>query len=189
MTHPERRPPADAQLTAPPPSQPQRRAQRPRDVPPADSSRPPRRERPASRARVLTGQHTVRTVAGVVLRFFLADARLSDPACGWEAVTDAEFQYAYEASLFDREPPDQGRPVPNPERVQVTLDALVGPGSFCWVDGCVDAGIMTTNGKAPVDCGLGLTDVRALAWSCWSGGRPIRGTPTGSAPPRGAPCG
>ncbi len=163
---PRPRPPADAQLAAPLARQPQRRAQRPRDVPLAAGRRPPRRERPASRARVLTGQHTVRTVAGVVLRFFLADARLSDPACGWEAVTDAEFQYAYEAVLFDREPPDRGEPGPhhpNPERVQVTLDALAGPGSFCWVDGCVDAGIMTTNGKAPADCGLGLTDVRSLA--------------------------
>lgn len=167
MTHPEHRPPADAQLAAPLARQPQRQAQRSRDVPLAADSRPPRRERPASRARVLTGQHTVRTVAGVVLRFFLADARLSDPTCGWEAVTDAEFQYAYEASLFDRESPDQGRPGSNPranpDRVQVTLDALAGPGSFCWLDGCVDAGIMTTNGKAPVDCGLGPTDVRALA--------------------------
>ncbi|WP_217189001.1 hypothetical protein [Streptomyces buecherae] len=165
MTHPHHRPPADAQLAAPLARQPRRQAQRPRGVPLVDVSQPARRERPASRARVLTGQHTVRTVAGVVLRFFLDDARLSDPACGWEAVTDAEFQYAYEASLFDRKSPDQGRPGPhpNPDRVQVTLDGIAGPGSFCWVDGLADAGIMTTNGKAPVDCGLGLTDVCALA--------------------------
>ncbi|MFE6778597.1 hypothetical protein [Streptomyces sp. NPDC057702] len=116
-----------------------------------------------ARARVLTGEHTVRTVSGGVLRFFLADAWWDDPGCEWTPATDVEFQLAYEMSLFDQALVGRGRLGPNAGRVQVGLDALAGAGSFFWSDGDGDAGIMTTNGKAPEDCGLGLADVRSLA--------------------------
>ncbi|MFI2029902.1 hypothetical protein [Streptomyces buecherae] len=107
------------------------------------------------RARVLTGQHTVRTVSGAVLRFFLADAsRPESGAARWKPVADIEFQLAYEASLFAREPNGTAALRPNTQRVQLALDALAGPGSFFWSDGGAEAGVMTTNGKTPDACGL-----------------------------------
>ncbi|MBB5939888.1 hypothetical protein [Streptomyces zagrosensis] len=120
------------------------------------------------RALVLTGQHTVRTTDGTVLRFFLAsaaaraeaDAGPSDPACGWEHATDFEFQRAYEDAQFDPQALASGELRPNVHRRQLPLDALAGPGGFFWSDGADEAGIMTTNGLAPGECGLShLTDL------------------------------
>ncbi|QKW50003.1 hypothetical protein [Streptomyces buecherae] len=116
------------------------------------------------RARVLTGQHTVRTVSGAVLRFFLADALSLDPAAArWKPVTDVEFQLAYEASLFAKDPDGSAALRPNTRRVQLTLDALAGPGGFFWSDGGAEAGVMTTNGKTPDACGLAPATVPAHA--------------------------
>ncbi|MFD4994822.1 hypothetical protein [Streptomyces buecherae] len=116
------------------------------------------------RARVLTGQHTVRTVSGAVLRFFLADAVPLDPAAArWKPVADVEFQLAYEASLFAKESNGSAALRPNTQRVQLTLDALAGPGSFFWSDGDAEAGVMTTNGKTPDACGLAPAAVPAHA--------------------------
>ncbi|GAA4685698.1 hypothetical protein [Streptomyces youssoufiensis] len=116
------------------------------------------------RARVLTGQHTVRTVSGAVLRFFLADALPLDPAAArWKPVADVEFQLAYEASLFTRDPNGTAALRPNTQRVQLALDALAGPGSFFWSDGGAEAGVMTTNGKTPDACGLVPAAVSARA--------------------------
>ncbi len=110
--------------------------------------------------RVLTGRHEVTTVSGAVLRFFLAEARLSDATCVSEPVCDWDFQHAYEESLFDREAMERGDLRANSDHIQVALDALAGPGSYFWSDGGAKAGVMTTNGKTPEDCGLGLAEVR-----------------------------
>ncbi|MBB5938212.1 hypothetical protein [Streptomyces zagrosensis] len=110
--------------------------------------------------RVLTGRHEVITVSGIVLRFFLADAELSDPDCGWEPACDWDFQRAYENALFDPEAMERGDLRTNTSRIQFALDALAGPGSYFWSDGGAKAGIMTTNGKTPEDCGLGLATAR-----------------------------
>ncbi|MBB5935233.1 hypothetical protein [Streptomyces zagrosensis] len=113
---------------------------------------------PGKRSLVLTGQHTVRTVQGTVLRFFLANANAntdrSDPVNGWEPATDVEFQQAYEGALFDPKALAEGELRTNPHRIQLPLDALAGAGGFFWSDGADAAGIMTTNGKTPSDCGL-----------------------------------
>ncbi|MFE6775473.1 hypothetical protein [Streptomyces sp. NPDC057702] len=116
-----------------------------------------------ARARVLTGEHTVRMACGAVLRFFLADAFLDDPACGWVAVADVEFQLAYEMSLFERHGAGPVDLRPNARRCQVGLDALAGPGSFFWSDGDAEAGVMTTNGLTPDACGLTPASVPARA--------------------------
>ncbi|MFF5716721.1 hypothetical protein [Streptomyces buecherae] len=108
---------------------------------------------------MLTGQHTVRTALGCVLRFFLADAGC-DAGPRWRPVSDCAFQHAYELSLFDPAGLAAGDLRPNAHRVQLALDALTGPGSFLWSDGADAAGVMTTNGKAPEDCGLGVEERR-----------------------------
>ncbi|MBB5934318.1 hypothetical protein [Streptomyces zagrosensis] len=107
------------------------------------------------RALVLTGHHTVHTANGPVLRFFLAGADLSGTAWGWVPVTDAVFQHAYEEALFDPRASEPGEVRSNVYRVQLPLDALAGHGGFFWSDGAQVAGVMTTNGKAPEQCGLG----------------------------------
>ncbi|MBB5936195.1 hypothetical protein [Streptomyces zagrosensis] len=132
----------------------------------------------SARHLTLTGQHAVRLSNGATLRFFLADAsthaevgtgtgtstststNASDPVCGWEQVTDIEFQLAYETALFDPDELEHGNLRPNPHRVQLTLDALAGPGAFCWLDGADKAGLMTNNGKTPEECGLDLAEIR-----------------------------
>ncbi|QKW50234.1 hypothetical protein [Streptomyces buecherae] len=108
---------------------------------------------------MLTGQHTVRTALGCVLRFFLADTG-RDAGGGWRPVSDCAFQHAYELSLFDPAGLAAGDLRPNAHRVQLALDAPTGPGSFLWSDGADAAGVMTTNGKAPEDCGLGVEEWR-----------------------------
>ncbi|WEV25714.1 hypothetical protein OYE22_11260 [Streptomyces sp. 71268] len=85
--------------------------------------------------RVLTGRHEVTTVSGAVLRFFIAEAKLSDATCVWEAVCDWDFQHAYEESLFDREAMERGDLRANSDHIQVALDALAGPGSYFWRTG------------------------------------------------------
>ncbi|MFE6777137.1 hypothetical protein [Streptomyces sp. NPDC057702] len=105
---------------------------------------------------VLTGHHEVRTASGAVLRFFLADVDLSDPACVWRPALDWDFQHAYENSLFDREAMERGDLRANSRHVQVALDALAGPGGYFWSDGEAHSGVMTTNGQTPDACGLGL---------------------------------
>ncbi|MBB5933639.1 hypothetical protein [Streptomyces zagrosensis] len=119
-----------------------------------------------NRALVLTGHHTVRTADGTVLRFFLGRARaqahanLSHPTCGWEPVADFEFQHAYENALFDPQGLKSGELRANAHRIQLPLDALAGAGGFFWSDGADEAGIMTTNGNTPGECGLDhLTDL------------------------------
>ncbi|MBB5940140.1 hypothetical protein [Streptomyces zagrosensis] len=106
------------------------------------------------RSLVLTGQHTVRTVQGTVLRFFLADAAPSDLAIGWKPVADIEFQHAYENALFDPRGLESGELRANTHRIQLALDAIAGPGGFFWSDGARTAGVMTTNGMTPEECGL-----------------------------------
>ncbi|WEV26392.1 hypothetical protein OYE22_15190 [Streptomyces sp. 71268] len=110
---------------------------------------------------VLTGDHEVRTSEGAVLRFFLARGPPAEPDTAWERATDAEFQHAYELSLCDPRGLDTQFLLPNPRRVQVTLDALAGTGSFFWSDGADVAGVLTTNGKAPEECGLDLAALQA----------------------------
>ncbi|MEU3958285.1 hypothetical protein AB0F42_00325 [Streptomyces buecherae] len=112
---------------------------------------------------VLTGEHEVRTSEGVVLRFFLARGPLAGPDTAWEQVTEAEFQHAYELALFDPQGLDAQLLLPNPHRMQLALDALMGPGSFFWSDGAAVSGVLTTNGKAPEECGLGLAALQANA--------------------------
>ncbi|MER0241951.1 hypothetical protein AAHZ94_07920 [Streptomyces sp. HSW2009] len=109
---------------------------------------------------MLTGEHAVRAVCGVVLRFFLTRAWRDEPTCEWADATDIEFQLAYEEALFDRDARGATVLRPNPRRVQLALDAFAGPGSFFWCDGGDGAGVMTTNGKAPDDCGLTPAAVR-----------------------------
>ncbi|GAA4662343.1 hypothetical protein [Streptomyces youssoufiensis] len=110
---------------------------------------------------VLTGEHEVRTSEGAVLRFFLARGPLADPGTAWERATDAEFQHAYELALFDPRGLDAQLLLPNPRRVQLALDALAGTGSFFWSDGADVSGVLTTNGKAPEECGLDLAALQA----------------------------
>ncbi|MBB5937915.1 hypothetical protein [Streptomyces zagrosensis] len=134
------------------------------------------------RSLVLTGQHTVRTVQGTVLRFFLADTgsasnastdastdtatdadtSRSEPACRWKPATDIDFQHAYENALFDPKALADGELRSNTHRIQLPLDALAGAGGFFWSDGADGAGIMTTNGASPSECGLDhLADIPA----------------------------
>ncbi|MBB5936287.1 hypothetical protein [Streptomyces zagrosensis] len=108
----------------------------------------------AKRSSVLTGQHTVRTVQGAVLRFFLANAGRAETADAWEPVSDIDFQHAYENALFDPKALASDELRTNPHRIQLPLDALAGTGGFFWADGADAAGVMTTNGKTPSDCGL-----------------------------------
>ncbi|MBC3984267.1 hypothetical protein H8N01_17260 [Streptomyces sp. AC536] len=112
---------------------------------------------------VLTGEHEVRTSEGAVLRFFLARGPLANPDTVWERATDAEFQHAYELALFDPQGLDAQLLLPNPHRMQLALDALMGPGSFFWSDGADVSGVLTTNGKAPEECGFGLATAQASA--------------------------
>ncbi|MFT2017418.1 hypothetical protein ACMA1D_16500 [Streptomyces sp. 796.1] len=125
---------------------------------------------PTTRPHVLTGQHAVQLAEGTVLRFFLAQGDEAGGAGEWGAVSDAEFQYAYEMALFDPAGIAVGELRPNARRVQVPLDAVVGVGGFFWSDGGAgdggaggSAGVMTTNGKTPQDCGLRLTEFLARA--------------------------
>lgn len=153
---------------------------------------------PTTRSHVLTGQHAVQLAEGTVLRFFLARGDEVGGPGEWGAVTDAEFQYAYEIALFDPAGIAVGELRPNARRVQVPLDSVVGVGGFLWADGCdgatgstgvanpagtgapastdeptstanltrpagatsptASAGVMTTNGKTPQDCGLLLAE-------------------------------
>ncbi|MFF5719793.1 hypothetical protein [Streptomyces buecherae] len=110
---------------------------------------------------VLTGEHEVRTSEGAVLRFFLARGSLADAGLVWEHATDVEFQHAYELALFDPHGLDAQLLLPNPHRMQLALDALMGPGSFFWSDGADVSGVLTTNGKAPEECGFGLATVQS----------------------------
>ncbi|MFD4998890.1 hypothetical protein [Streptomyces buecherae] len=75
-------------------------------------------------------------------------------------MSDCAFQHAYEVSLFDPIGLDSGELRPNARSVRLALDALTGPGSFLWSDGADAAGVMTTNGKAPEDCGLNVGEWR-----------------------------
>ncbi|MER0243318.1 hypothetical protein AAHZ94_15075 [Streptomyces sp. HSW2009] len=120
---------------------------------------------PTTRSHVLTGQHAVQLAEGTVLRFFLARGDEVGGPGEWGAVTDAEFQYAYEIALFDPAGIAVGELRPNARRVHVPLDSVVGVGGFLWADGAADAGgsggsagVMTTNGKTPQDCGLLLAE-------------------------------
>ncbi|MFE6776413.1 hypothetical protein [Streptomyces sp. NPDC057702] len=112
---------------------------------------------------VLTGEHEVRTAQGVVLRFFLADGPLAAPGARWMRASDVEFQYAYELAQFDEGERAGDGVRPNPDWFQVALDALVGAGGFFWSDGAAASGVLTTNGKAPEECGLNLGALRARA--------------------------
>ncbi|WEV25815.1 hypothetical protein OYE22_11865 [Streptomyces sp. 71268] len=109
---------------------------------------------------VLTGEHEIHTVAGVVLRFFLADGGRNGLEDGWRAVTDREFQFAYENSLFDMEAAKRKEIRPNTRYVQLTLDALAGAGAYFWSDGYGAAGVMTANGKTPEECGFRVPEAR-----------------------------
>ncbi|MFE6778343.1 hypothetical protein [Streptomyces sp. NPDC057702] len=115
------------------------------------------------REAVLTGEHAVRTVRGCVLRFFLAGPGAAGPDAGWVPVTDRDFQYAYELSLFDPGGLDRGDLRPNARRARLALDALAGAGAFFWSDGADTAGVMTTDGRAPEECGLDLAALRRSA--------------------------
>ncbi|WP_217146625.1 MULTISPECIES: hypothetical protein [Streptomyces] len=103
---------------------------------------------------VLTGEHEIHTVAGVVLRFFLAECGRNGLGGGWRAVSDREFQCAYENSLFDMEAAKKNEIRPNARHVQLTLDSLAGAGAYFWSDGYEAAGVMTANGKTPEECGF-----------------------------------
>ncbi|MBB5937334.1 hypothetical protein [Streptomyces zagrosensis] len=131
------------------------------DVPLVEAADPVRAvARSRSAHRILTGQHTVRLGDGTALRFFLAGAAPLAPACGWQPVTDVDFQLAYEAALFEAKGLADGVLRSNANRVQLTLDTLAGPGGFYWSDGADAAGIMTTNGHTPEACGFDLTEIR-----------------------------
>ncbi|MFE6778536.1 hypothetical protein [Streptomyces sp. NPDC057702] len=115
---------------------------------------------------VLTGEHEIHTVAGVVLRFFLADPVRVAADGGWRPVSDREFQLAYENSLFDMDAARRNEIRPNARHVQLTLDAVAGPGGYFWSDGQAEAGVMTANGKTPAECGFRMPE----AWGRTSGG-------------------
>ncbi|MFE6777253.1 hypothetical protein [Streptomyces sp. NPDC057702] len=110
---------------------------------------------------VLTGEHEVRTAQGVVLRFFLANGPLAAPGARWMRASDVEFQYAYEVAQFDPRAHAEHTVRRNPGWFQVGLDALVGAGGFFWSDGAGVSGVLTTNGKAPGECGLDLVALHA----------------------------
>ncbi|MER0245711.1 hypothetical protein AAHZ94_27795 [Streptomyces sp. HSW2009] len=108
---------------------------------------------------VLTGEHEIHTVAGVVLRFFLAEEVRPGETAAWRPVSDREFQLAYENSLFDMDAALRNEIRPNARHVQRAVDDLAGTGGYLWSDGGAEVGVMTANGKSPEECGLDLAEV------------------------------